>query len=119
MPAPENQQTRDLFAEEAGDIVRFHRKIAWRRPSRSEAGAPAAAELQPIFGSTELVEETVEQPAAIVAGGATRGTLLHKLMEEVLNSETEDGLEALAARASELMAQLSVAPSDQASAPRH
>ena len=37
-------------------------------------------------------------------------------MEEVLNGETEDDLEALVVRASELMAQLSVAPSDQASA---
>ena len=112
---PENQQTRDIFAEEAGDIARSHRKIEWRQPSRSEAAAPAEVERQPIFGSTELVEETVEQPATPVAGGATRGTILHKLMEEVLNGETADGLEALVARASELMAQLSVAPSDQAS----
>ena len=112
---PENRQTRTLFAEEAGDIVRSHRKIEWRRPSRSEAVAPAEVERRPIFGSTESVEETVEQPAAIVVGGATLGTLLHKLMEEVLNGELEDGLEALVARASELMAQLSVAPSDQAS----
>jgi hypothetical protein len=37
-------------------------------------------------------------------------------MEEVLNGETEDGLEALVARASELMSQLSIVPSDQASA---
>lgn len=111
---PENQQTTDLFAEEAGDIVRSHRKITWRQPSRSEPVAPAVVERQPIFGSTESVEETVEQPAAVVAGGATRGTLLHKLMEEVLSGETDDELEALVARASELMAQLSVAPCDQA-----
>ena len=64
--------------------------------------APAEVERRPIFGSAELVEETVEQPAAIVVGGATLGTLLHKLMEEVLNGELEDGLEALVARASEL-----------------
>ena len=114
---PENQQTRDLFAEEAGDIVRFHRKISWRQPNRSEAVAPAEVERQPIFGSTESVEETVEQPAAMVVGGATRGTLLHKLMEEVLNGETDDGLEALVARASELMAQLSITPCVQASVP--
>ena len=108
---PENRQTRDLFAEEAGDIVRSHRKISWRQPSQSEAVVPAEVERRPIFGSTELVEETVEQLAAVVAGGATRGTLLHKLMEEVLNGETEDGLEALVARASELLAQLSIMPS--------
>jgi ATP-dependent exoDNAse (exonuclease V) beta subunit len=77
--------------------------------------APAEVERHPVFGGPESVEEAVEQPAIPIAGGATRGTLLHKLMEEVLSGETEDGLEALAARASELMAQLSVAPSDQAS----
>jgi exodeoxyribonuclease-5 len=77
--------------------------------------APAVVERQPIFGSTESVEETVEQPATMIVGGATRGTILHKLMEEVLSGETEHGLEALVARASELMAQLAVAPCDQAS----
>ena len=106
MAPPENQQTRDIFAEEAGQIHRSHRKIEWRQPSRSEAAAPVEIERQPIFGSTESVEETVEQSAAVVAGGATRGTLLHKLMEEVLSGETEDGLEALVARASALIARL-------------
>jgi exodeoxyribonuclease-5 len=113
---PENQHTSDLFAEEAGDIARSHRKIEWRQPSRSEAAVPSEIERQPIFGSTESVEESFDPFATSVAGGATRGTILHKLMEEVLNSETKDGLEVLVARASELMAQLSVAPSDQASA---
>jgi len=112
---PENQQTRDIFAKEGGDIVRSHHKIEWRQPSRSEAAAPAEVERQPIFGNTESIEEAVEQPATPVAGGATRGTILHKLMEEVLNGETKDGLEALVARAKELMAQLSITPSDRAS----
>jgi hypothetical protein len=112
---PENQQTSDLFAEEAGDIARSHRKIEWRRPSRSEAAAPSEIERQPIFGSTESVEESVDPFATSVVGGATRGTVLHKLMEEVLNGETEDGLEPLVVRALELMAQLSIAPCNQAS----
>ena len=112
---PENQQTRDIFVEEAGDIVRSHHKIEWRQPSRSEAAAPAEVERQPIFGSTESIEETVEHPSTPVAGGATRGTILHKLMEEVLNGETQDDdLDALVARAKELMAQLSITPSDRA-----
>jgi RecB family exonuclease len=111
---PENQQTRDIFVEQAGDIVGSHHKIEWHQPSRSEAAAPAEVERQPIFGSTESIEETVEHPTAPVAGGATRGTILHKLMEEVLNGETQDDLEALVARAKELMAQLSIMPSDKA-----
>ena len=107
---------RAIFSsQEAGDIVRSHRNIEWRQPSRSEAAAPAEVERQPIFGGAESIEEAVEQPAAPVAGGATRGTILHKLMEEVLNGETQDGLDALVARALELMAQLSIAPSDKAS----
>ena len=44
-----------------------------------------------------------------------RGTILHKLMEEVLNGETEDSVDTLAARALELMAQLSISPSDHPS----
>jgi len=36
-------------------------------------------------------------------------------MEEVLNGETQDGVDALEARALELMAELSIAPSDRAS----
>jgi len=111
----ENQQTRDIFAKEAGDIVRSHHKIEWRQPSRSEAAAPAEVERQPIFASAESAEETVETRTVQVAGGATRGTILHKLMEEVLNGETDDGLDALVARAKELMAQLSITPSDRAS----
>ena len=115
-PAPaENQQTRNIFAKEAGEIVRSHRKIEWRQPSRSEAAAPAEVERQPIFGNTELIEEAAEHPSTPVAGGATRGTILHKLMEEVLNGEIDDDLDALVARAKELMAQLSITPSDRAS----
>jgi ATP-dependent exoDNAse (exonuclease V) beta subunit len=112
---PENQQTRERFAEEASGVARSHGKIEWRQPSRSEAAAPVEVERQPIFHSAESVEERVEQPDAAVAGSATRGTILHKLMEEVLNGETEDGVDALAVRALELMAQLSVAPSDRPS----
>ena len=112
---PENQQTRDVFAEEGGEIIRSHRKIEWRQPSRSEAAALDKVECQPVFGSAELVEDAVETPTISVAGGATRGTILHKLMEEVLNGETQDDLDALFARALELMAQLCVTPSDKAS----
>ena len=51
----------------------------------------------------------IERPD--VAGGATRGTILHKLMEEVLTGETSDDATALVQRATELLSQLGVAPS--------
>jgi PD-(D/E)XK nuclease superfamily len=72
-----------------------------------------SAESVRIFRDAESVEEAVEQPAATVAGSAMRGTILHKLMEEVLNGETDDSVDTLAARALELMAQLAISPSDQ------
>ena len=43
-----------------------------------------------------------------VFGGPVRGTILHKLMEEVLTGETSDGLAELKARAFELLSQLGV-----------
>lgn len=43
-----------------------------------------------------------------------RGTLLHKLIEEVLNNETADDVPALVARAEELLRQLAIAPSETA-----
>ena len=112
---PENEQTRDRFAEEASDIARSQRTIEWRQPSRSEAAQSVEAESVRIFRDAESVEEAVEQPAATVAGSAMRGTILHKLMEEVLNGETDDSVDTLAARALELMAQLSISPSDHPS----
>jgi exodeoxyribonuclease-5 len=112
---PENEQTRDRFAEEASDIARSQRTIEWRQPSRNEATQSVEAESVRIFRDAESVGEAVEQPTATVAGSATRGTILHKLMEEVLNGETEDSVDTLAARALELMAQLSISPSDHPS----
>ena len=112
---PENEQTRDRFAEEASDIARSQRTIEWRQPSRSEATQSVEAESARIFRDAESVEEAVEQPVATVAGSAMRGTILHKLMEEVLNGETEDSVDTLAARALELMAQLAISPSDHPS----
>ena len=111
---PENEQTRDRFVEEAREIARSQRTIEWRQPSRSEEAQSVDAESVRLFRNAELAEEAVEQPAATVAGSATRGTILHKLMEEVLNGETDDVIDTLVARALKLMAELSISPSDHA-----
>ena len=42
----------------------------------------------PIFTDPEAVDKTSETERPDVGGGATRGTILHKLMEEVLTGET-------------------------------
>jgi len=108
---PENPQSREIFVEEAKRIVESHRKIEWRQPSRSEKGAGEEHRREPVFATVESLEELQETPSPIT-GGATRGTLLHKLMEEVLNGETADDAPALVARAKELLAQLAIAPSE-------
>jgi hypothetical protein len=62
-----------------------------------------------VFSDPESVEEAV--PAIEIAGSATRGIILHKLIEEVLTGETQDGAGELERRATELLAQLGLEPS--------
>jgi ATP-dependent exoDNAse (exonuclease V) beta subunit len=62
-----------------------------------------------VFSDPESVEEAI--PAIEIVGSATRGILLHKLMEEVLTGETQDGAAELERRAAELLAQLGIEPS--------
>ena len=109
-----NPQTREIFAREEERIANATRSVAWLAPSRSEAAAAAAREPPAIATSTSAVEETVTSAPLEVAGSATRGTILHKLMEEVLNGEIVDDTASLSARANELMAQLEIAPADDA-----
>ena len=117
MPSPalpqENPQSREIFADEAKRIVESHRKIEWRQPSRSETSEAAELRREPVFAPVRSLEEfqDARQP---VAGSATRGTLLHKLIEEVLNGETPDDAPALVARTKELLIQLAIAPSESA-----
>ena len=107
----DNGQTRDVFAAEAMRIVEAERKIAWRRPSRDE-GETSNVALEPVvFVGSATAEEAAEWPILEVAGGATRGTILHKLMEEVLTGETQDDNDSLLARAAELLSQLGIEPS--------
>jgi CRISPR-associated exonuclease Cas4 len=56
--------------------------------------------------SAELGDEEPLRPVPIVQGGRIRGILLHKLMEELLNGELEEELEAVTLRARILRDQL-------------
>jgi exodeoxyribonuclease-5 len=107
----ENLQTRAIFIAEAERIAKAERKITWHRPSRSEAVESEALAPLPIFTDTETVDKAPEVERLDVAGGTTRGTILHKLMEEVLTGETSDDTKVLTQRATELLSQLGVAPS--------
>ena len=104
----ENTQTRALFADEAKRISDAAITIHWHRPSLHEADAPPS-EPVPVFSDPESVEAAV--PVIEIAGSATRGTILHKLMEEVLTGETQDTAAELERRATELLIQLGREPS--------
>ena len=99
-----NEQTTEIFAAEARAIESGIRKITWLRPSQDDLDRNPVTELLAGDG-----EDYVETPAAIGAG-RLRGLLLHKLMEEVLTGEVTGELDALVARARELLNQL-VGPS--------
>jgi exodeoxyribonuclease-5 len=109
--APENSQTQAIFAAEAERIAKAEWKITWHRPSRSEAEKAEPTPPLSVFTDPEAVDKASEVERLDVAGGAMRGTILHKLMEEVLTGETSDDAKALAQRATELLSQLGVAPS--------
>ena len=94
----ENKQTDALFADEAKKIADTAITIQWHRPSLHEADAPPSEPL-PVFSEPESAE--TDAAAVEVAGSATRGTILHKLMEEVLTGETQDSILDLERRATE------------------
>ena len=107
----ENHQDRDTFALEAERIVRSTRTIQWRQPSRHEMSDEDAAIAEAV--AAVFVEEEAGQPE--VLGGPLRGTILHKLMEEVLTGEVADNLSSLEARSAALLAQLGEPPAEDAS----
>ena len=109
--AVDNPQTRAVFAAEAQRIVEATGKIQWRRPSRDEGDRPEPLPEPAVFTGSGILDEQDEWPVPQVAGGAIRGTILHKLMEEVLTGETADDHDNVHARAAELLSQLGIAPS--------
>jgi exodeoxyribonuclease-5 len=107
-PAPQNTQSATIFAAQRERIAAGRRTIEWRAPSRSELAdlgiAPAAMDMPALECSTEEEDSHGGQPA--VQGGAGRGRVLHKLLEEVLTGETPETLPDLRARAAKLIAEL-------------
>ena len=103
--AAENEQTREAFAAEAVAIAARHRRIVWRAPSRDEDTAqPVVREEAPTILATDGDGAPSDgAAAATIQGGRERGTILHKLIEEVLTGETAETPPALAARAETLI----------------
>ena len=103
--AAENEQTRDVFAAEAASIAARHRCLVWRVPSRDEGIAqPVIREEAPTILTTDGDGAPADGTAsAAIQGGRERGTILHKLIEEVLTGETAETLPTLVARAKTLI----------------
>ena len=84
----ENVQTREIFAGEAALLAKNRNNIVWHLPSRDELDAGVQFDSVPLFDVSEEAAETAEIPITEIVGSSTRGTILHKLMEEILNSES-------------------------------
>jgi len=99
-PVPEERgaQTAQTFMAEAKRVVEQTLSLKWRRPSRHEEDDERP--------KIEPADEMTVTILPAVRSGAIRGTLLHKLLEEVLNHELQDDVEALRHRAAELWTQL-------------
>ena len=107
----QNDQTREVFAAEAAAIAERHRRIVWRAPSRDEDTArPVLRQEAPTILATDGDGAPADGTAsATIQGGRERGTILHKLIEEVLTGETAETLPDLAARAESLIRSLGLA----------
>ncbi|MDE0388288.1 MAG: UvrD-helicase domain-containing protein [Rhodospirillales bacterium] len=108
--AAENEQTREVFAAEAAAIGERHQRIVWRAPSRGEdAAQPILREEAPSILAPDGDGAPADGAAALtIQGGRERGTILHKLIEEVLTGETAETEPALTARAGALIRALAL-----------
>lgn len=104
----ENAQTHQTFAAMAAHIAELKRTLVWQRPSRDEADGASISSALPLFANPEDAEQSAEIPVPAVAGSSTRGLILHKLIEELLNGELQ--APEIERRALELLRQLGVEP---------
>jgi CRISPR-associated exonuclease Cas4 len=96
----ENQQTADIFESEFAEIAARSMEIVWIQPSSRDDDRAEEIEA--------LLLAPLETPDLImpIGGGRVRGLVLHKLIEEVLTDEVQEGKEAIVARAQILLRQL-------------
>lgn len=108
----ENGQSSAEFAAEKALVASAGKEIVWQSPSLHE-WSPA---LSDFVSEDDMVSAVPDlDPYAGIQGGAERGTILHKLMEEVLNGETEDDYDALHTRSSTLIRQFIASREDKVS----
>ena len=104
-PGAVNDQTRELFAQQAAAIARHPRCMVWLAPSRDEGTTEPALEAPSPRILSDDADGAPTEPGATIAiqGGRERGLILHKLLEEVLNAETPEAPADLATRAEALI----------------
>ncbi|WP_246740226.1 exodeoxyribonuclease V subunit beta [Bradyrhizobium sp. LCT2] len=106
-----NNQTTTVFAAEGERLADASPPIVWDRPS--ERDADRGADLVDMF----VVDAASDVTARIVGAGAFRGTILHKLMEELLTGELVCLIDAATRRAAELLTQLQSTDGTDAESP--
>lgn len=107
LPSPEtspartrlNEQTEAVFVAERERIDAASETIIWDRPS--ERDPDRSADMADTF-----VIDVTSDGQRVVGAGALRGSVLHKLMEELLNGELPSVHEQAVQRAAELLDQL-------------
>jgi CRISPR-associated exonuclease Cas4 len=98
-----NGQSLQMFEAERSALDESFQRIGWIRPSE---GDPDIVQIE----TTSIA--AWEQPIdalAVAGGGSIRGTILHKLMEELLTGELENSLPVAQDRAALLARQLTQA----------
>ncbi len=111
-PAPRSNNNQDIatWQREAATIAATERQISWHQPSRREEPSSRTESKDEVFVGTQPMLETLpaEAQGTLIQGGRERGSVMHKLMEEVLTGELSDNAADLQARAAELLMQLGV-----------
>ena len=109
--APENGQTRDVFASEAAAVVAATTRLRWVAPSRDEdPSGPLDVVSVPQIVIAGDDDEPPADEAVVIQGGRERGLVIHKLFEEALTGETADDVAALVGRAADLIRDLGREP---------
>jgi ATP-dependent exoDNAse (exonuclease V) beta subunit len=110
-----NGQDEATWEAEAAVIAATRRSIVWQRPSRHDVPAGEAPGLsdEGVFVGEGALSESIpseiqrDDERIAVKGGRERGLVVHKLLEEVLTGETEEG-DTLELRARTLLSELGV-----------
>jgi ATP-dependent exoDNAse (exonuclease V) beta subunit len=102
----QNQQDHETFNNQDEVIATSRPEVQWVRPSKSDEHSRGGSEQltdlpEPIIGADSRAE---------AAGSSVRGSVLHKMMEEVLLGTLGDDAPKLADRARALLTQLGSVP---------